>query len=134
VFPKIMQQAVQYLNIDQIIRVSGRLTDKDGEVKIIAEEIQDLPNDDLYTMALSEMEKNKQIIIHVPNINNQETLNRIKDIITINPGFAQVYLSVGQGGASKVIKTQSQVRISPKLLEDLRSIPEVSMISDTVEA
>lgn len=134
VFPTVMQRAIPFLNIDQVVSVTGRLTDKDGEVKIIAEEIQDLPNDDLYSLALSEMEKNKQIIIHVPNINNQETLNRIKEIITSNPGFAQVYLSVGQNGSSRVIKTQSQVRISQQLLEDLRSIPEVSMISDTVEA
>ncbi len=134
VFPKLMQKVLQYLNLDQVIKVTGRITDKDGEVKIIAEEIQDLPNDELYGMALTEMEKNKQIIIHVPNINNQSTLNRIKEIIAANPGFAQVYLSVGQHGMAKVIKTQSQVRISQELLQQLRSVPEVSMISDTVEA
>ncbi len=134
VFPKVMQKVLPYLNLDRVVSVTGRVSDKDGEVKIIAEEIQELPNDELYSMALSEMEKNKQIIIHVPSINNKGTLNRIKDIIAANPGFAQVYLSVGENNSAKIIKTQSQVRISPDLLKELRSVPEVSMISDAVEA
>jgi DNA polymerase-3 subunit alpha len=130
VFPKVMVQALPYLNMDKVVQVSGRVSHKDGELKIIAEEIKDVPNDELYGMALSEMEKNKQIVIHLPNIKNQDALNRIKDVISANPGYAQVYLSVGQNGASKTIKTHSLVRVTDQLLSDLRSIPEVSMISD----
>nr|MDQ3018858.1 OB-fold nucleic acid binding domain-containing protein [bacterium] len=131
VFPKVMVQALPYLDMDKVIRVSGRVSDKDGETKIIANEVKDMPNDDLYSMALSEVEKSKQIVIHVPSIKNQEALNRIKDVITANPGNAQVYLSVGQHGASKTIKTHSQVRVTDDLITSLKKIPEVSMISET---
>ncbi len=130
VFPKVMVQALPYLEMDAVIQVSGRVSDKDGELKVIAEEIKSLPNDELYGMALSEMEKNKQIFIHLPHIKNQEALNKIKEVIMANPGYAQVYLSVGENGASKTIKTHSQVRVSDQLLSELRSIPEVLMISD----
>ena len=49
-----------FLADDKIVQVSGRLSDKDEEFKLIAEDIKELPNDELYGMALSEMEKNKQ--------------------------------------------------------------------------
>ena len=132
VFPKIMLQAIPFLDLDRIVQVKGRISDKDGERKIIAEEIKDIVSDELYTMALSEMEKHKQIVIHMRNIQNQEALNKIKDLLVANPGNAQVYLSVDQNGTGKTIKTQSQVRISQDLLLKLRQIPDVVTISDSI--
>ncbi len=132
VFPKIMLQALPFLDLDRIVQVKGRISDKDGERKIIAEEITDIVSDELYTMALTEMEKNKQIVIHMQHIHNQEALNQIKDLLVANPGSAQVYLSVGQNGTGKTIKTQSQVRISQQLLKDLRRVPDVVTITDSI--
>lgn len=129
VFPKVMVEAVPLLEVDNIIQVTGRVSDKDGECKIIANEIQILPSDDLYFMALAEMEKSKQVVIHMNNPKNTEALNKIKDIIHTYPGNAQVYLSVGQGANAKKIKTQSQVRISTDLVSALKEIPEITMVS-----
>ncbi len=133
VFPKIMLQALPYLDLDRIVQVKGRISDKDGERKIIAEEVKDIVSDELYSMALSEMEKNKQIVIHMQHIQNTQALNQIKELLVANPGNAQVYLSVGQNGLGKTIKTQSQVRISQELLQELRRVPDVVTITDTIE-
>jgi DNA polymerase III subunit alpha len=132
VFPKVMLQALPFLDLDRVVQVKGRISDKDGERKIIAEEIKDIMSDELYSMALAEMEKHKQIVIHMQHIQNQEALNTIKDLLTANPGNAQVYLSVGHNGIGKTIKTQSQVRISQKLLKDLRQVPDVVTITDSI--
>lgn len=132
VFPKVMVQALPYLDLDRIVQVKGRVSDKDGERKIIAEEIKDIVSDELYTMALSEMQKNKQIVIHMQSIENQDALNSIKDLLVANPGNAQVYLNVGPGGNGKTIKTQSQVRISQELLQQLRRVPDVVTITDSL--
>jgi DNA polymerase III subunit alpha len=129
VFPKVMPIALPYLEVDKVIQVTGRLSDKDGECKIIANELTSMPNDELYMMALAEMEKNKQVVIHMINPNNPGALNKIKDIILTYPGNAQVYLSVGQGTGAKKIKTQSQVRITADLMSALKEIPEVTMVS-----
>jgi DNA polymerase-3 subunit alpha len=129
VFPKAMAQALPFLELERIIQVTGRISDKDGETKIIANEIQLLPNDELYNMALSEMEKNKEVVIHMTNAQNQIALSKIKDIIQAFPGNAQVYLSVGSGGNTKKIKTKSQVSISKELVIELKKIPEISMVS-----
>ncbi len=130
VFPKVMQNALPFLAVDNIIQISGRLSDKDGDFKLIADTIQTLPNDELYTMALSEMEKSKQIVIHVKSASTPDTLNRIKDVVVNNPGNAQVYVSMGTGSAAKTIKTRTQVRISDELVTALKQIPEVSMVSE----
>ncbi len=131
VFPKAMEAALPYLAADKIVQVSGRLSDKDEEFKLIAEEIKELPNDELYTMALSEMEKNKSVILHMQSLANMSALNTIKDILHSFPGNAQVYLSVGSGPAAKTIKTQSSVRVNNELLKSLRSLPEISMVDIT---
>lgn len=131
VFPKIMPLVLPFIGLDKIVQVTGRVSDKDGEFKIIAEDIKELPNDELYLMALSEMEKSKQVVIHV-NITEGKTevLNKIKEVIEANPGNAQVYLSVGNGPAAKLIKTQSQVRVTNDLVTALKTVPEVTMVSE----
>jgi DNA polymerase-3 subunit alpha len=129
VFPKVMIDAVPLLELEKIVQVTGRVSDKDGECKIIANEIQILPNDDLYFMALSEMEKNKQVVIHMQSAKNAVALNKIKDVILTYPGNAQVYLQVGQGSHTQTIKTQSQVTITEDLMIALKEIPEITMIS-----
>ncbi|MFA5990749.1 MAG: DNA polymerase III subunit alpha [Candidatus Doudnabacteria bacterium] len=128
VFPKVMEKALPYLLDDKIVQVSGRLSDKDEEFKLIAEDIKELPNDELYGMALTEMEKNKQIILHMTSLASMEALNKIKSILEKHPGNVQVFLSVGSGRAAKKIKTQTQVGMSNELMTELRELPEVVMI------
>lgn len=128
VFPKTMEKSLPYLVNDKIVQVTGRLSDKDEEFKLIADEIKELPNDELYLMALAEMEKNKAIVLHMNTLANMEALNKIKEILQKYPGNAQVYLSVGVGPGAKKIKTQSVVRISNDLVSDLRTVSEVTMV------
>ena len=128
VFPKAMEKALSLLENDRIVQVTGRLSDKDEEFKLIADEIKELPNDELYNMALSKMEETKSLVLHMDSLGNMEALNKIKDVLQQFPGNAQVYLSVGSGGNVKRIKTQSLVRIEHDLTRSLRNIPEVKMV------
>lgn len=132
VFPKVMLHALPYLDLDRVVQVKGRISDKDGERKIIAEEVSDIVSDEVYDMALGEMERHKQIVIHMSSIQNPDALNAIKELLIANPGNAQVYLSVGQNGNTKTIKTQSQIRISQSLLKELRRVQDVVTISDSI--
>jgi DNA polymerase-3 subunit alpha len=128
VFPKTMEKVLPLLENDKIVEVSGKLSDKDEEFKLLADDIKELPTDDLYNMALAEMQKEKSIVLHMNTLANMEALNAIKDILQQHPGNAQVYLSVGVGGNAKKIKTQSLVKIDGDLVRDLRAIPEVVMV------
>ena len=128
VFPKIMEKVVALLEDDKIVQVIGRLSDKDEEFKLIADDIKELPNDEVYGMALSEMEKTKQMVLHMNSLANMEVLNKIKSILESHKGNAQVYLSVGAGPSAKKIKTQSMVRVSNEMLVALRELPEILMV------
>ena len=128
VFPKIMTQALPYIELDKLVQVNGKISDKDGEMKVIAEEISPLPNDELYNMALSEMEKTKEVVIYL-NDSSQETLLKIKNIIEASPGFAQVYLHISGPAGEKKLKTNSQVRVSTELVQSLRALPQIAKVS-----
>ena len=110
------------------MQVSGRLSDKDEEFKLIADEIKELPNDDLYGMAVKEMEKKSQVILHMDTLASMPALNKIKEVLERHAGSAQVYLSLGSGSKAKKIKTQSLVTISSELIAELRAVPEVAMV------
>jgi len=131
VFPKLMPKAVELLELERVVQVTGRLTDKDGEFKLIADDIKELPNDETYFVALSELEKNKQVVIYMHTGADAGVLNDIKKVIEANPGNAQVYLQVGGVGQNgKRIKTKSQVRLSDELLSGLKAVPQIAMISE----
>jgi DNA polymerase III subunit alpha len=130
VFPKIMPQAIAFLNTESIIEVTGRLSEKDGEFKLIADHIASLPKDELYQLALAEMEKSKQVVIHMNQLAGNDSLQKIKKIIETYPGNAQVFLNIGAGLGAKKIKTKSQVRITNDLIAALKKIPEVSMVGE----
>ncbi|HVY67543.1 MAG TPA: DNA polymerase III subunit alpha, partial [Patescibacteria group bacterium] len=154
VFPKVMERALPLLANDRIVQVAGRLTsssrpgrgrpgaapaeeeggeqggryDAGDEIKLIAEEIKELPSDELYGMALSEMEKKAQVVLHMQVLAGRAVLNRIKDILAGHQGGAQVYLSVGTGPNAKKIKTQSRISVSDEIVTQLRAIPEILMV------
>jgi DNA polymerase-3 subunit alpha len=128
VFPKVMEKSLPFLADDKIVQVVGRLSDKDEEFKLIADDIKELPNDDLYGMALSQMEKSRQVVLHMSRLADKAALNRIKDILQNHPGNVQVFLSVGSGPGAKKIKTQSQVAMSNELMAELRMVEVIDMV------
>jgi DNA polymerase III subunit alpha len=133
VFPTVMPQATGYLESDAVLRINGKVSFKDGEPKLIANSIKDLPNDELYQMALAELEKQTELTIHLPDIKNQTTLHQIKQLLEASPGNAPVFLQVGDGQDRNTIKTKTAVHISRELIQKLRAIPEVSMIYDRMD-
>lgn len=130
VFPKIMQNVMQLLELEKIVEVTGRLSDKDGDFKLIADDIKELPNDENYNQALAEMEKDKQVVIYMNQANNPVALNQIKEIIEAFPGNAQVYLNIGVGTNAKKIKTKSKVTLSNDLVTALKSVNEIIKVDE----
>ncbi len=130
VFPKVLAKSVDVIDLDKVVQIIGKLSDKDGDPKLLAETIQLIPNDNLYSMALGEMEKKHQMVIHLPNIQNAHALNKIKDILLAHQGNVPVFLRVGQNGNSKLIKTKTSVRVSKTLIDKLKLVQDVEMVAD----
>jgi hypothetical protein len=100
----------------------------DEELKLIANEITALPNDDTYGQALDEVQKKQQMHIHLRSMPPMPVLNQIKDVLLKHPGSAQVFLKVGLGAGAKKIKTQTQIKISDELVGELKDVEEVSKV------
>jgi DNA polymerase-3 subunit alpha len=146
VFPKAMEKALPYLDDDKLIQVSGRMSSstrkdkrpngasedaqkyEEEELKLIAEEIKDLPTDEAYAGALSEVQKKQQLVIHLQIMPAMPILNQIKEIFQKHLGNAQVLLSVGVGAKSQLIKTQTLVNISEVLIAELKVIDGVGKV------
>jgi hypothetical protein len=101
---------------------------EDEELKLIAEEIKELPTDENYDSALRELQKTQKLVIFLQEMPQMEVLNQIKQVLESNLGQAQVYLSVGIGAKAKLIKTQTMVKISEELVLQLKGISEVSKV------
>ena len=48
VFPKTLEKMRGMIEAEKIVQISGRLSDKDEEFKLLVEEVKDLPNDMIY--------------------------------------------------------------------------------------
>lgn len=128
VFPKVMEKSLEFLHEERVVQITGRLSIEEENFTVIADSLADLPNDDKYESALSEMEKSRQLVIYMDSLANIEVLNRVKDILRSHAGNAQVYLQVGAGQGAKKIKTQSSVRVSQELVDELKKIRKISKV------
>jgi DNA polymerase-3 subunit alpha len=128
-FPKVLPKIVHFLEIDNVVEVTGRLQEREGSFTLIADDVKLLPKDEAYQTALSAWEQDKLFVIHMQALPSEETLLKIKEVLEKFPGFAQVYLAVGNGGSEKRIKTKTLVRVDQDLTEILKSIPEILQIT-----
>ncbi len=87
-----------------------------------------MPNDNAYSTALDEVEKSKQLVIHMPEMAKMPILNEIKEILSKYPGNTPVYLEIGFGLTAKSIKTHTAVTMDPSLIHELKNIKEISKI------
>ncbi len=125
VFPKVLERALPNLREDAVILATGKISDRDEDYKLLIDELQELPSDESYQLLLSEMARTKQITLHLRDLSNVQTLEKVKGVLEAAPGPAQVYLALGGGAAPRRIKAKSQVAISQELVSDLRQLPDV---------
>ncbi len=129
VFPKLMPEVTTILTPDTVVEVTGRLNEREGEITIIADSVKTLPTDDLYSMAKANIEKDKELVIHMQGLASPESLEQIKNVLARNPGQAQVFVMLGTSTNAKKVKAKSLVAISQHLFTELKQIPGVSKVS-----
>jgi len=126
VFPKTLKKLQTFVDVDHVVELSGRLSDRDEDFKLIVEDIKTLPEDDVYNSAVSNIESHSSVLIHLPESVRQETLMQIKDALEKHPGSAEVKLVIGEMNAEpKIIKTKTTVSFSDDLFDELRNVPGV---------
>jgi len=130
VFPKTLQRFGNLIELEKIVQMNGRLSEKDGEFKLIAEEIRELPNDDLYQMNVEDIELNSVVEIYLPEKVSRQTMDSMKAILTRFPGNASVNLLITDalGTPQKTMNTKMKVSFSDSMLQELRELKEISRV------
>ena len=106
VFPKTLEATRDRWQEEEIVIVSGRLTDKDGSYKIICENMETLKQ---------RADKARRLMLDLTQTPEKELLNKLKIILEKYPGQIPVYLKIND----QIIKTKTVINISEKLFKDL---------------
>jgi len=107
VFPKILETSYQIWKDENKILVEGRVSDKDGQAKILVENAQIIDQatlDNLQAKTLAE----KKLWLSLPHDFDKDKMNQLKEILESSPGLTPVYLEINNGQTRK-IKTNLKI-------------------------
>lgn len=130
IFPSTLAKMGIGIEEEKIVQISGRLSDKDGEFKLIAEDVKELPNDMIYEMSVKDFESSAKVTICLPEKISRTTMDEIKNILSRYPGSASVSLAICDhlGTQIKSIPTTMRVASNDDLLWELRAIKEIQSV------
>ncbi|HYF05439.1 MAG TPA: DNA polymerase III subunit alpha [Patescibacteria group bacterium] len=128
VFPKTMEKVMEHLQDDAPVEVTGKLSFREDQATFLVEDMKPLVDDELYSMALSEVSRGKDLVLYFKNNVSYETMLQVADILKAHPGPMQVYVKIDTD-PDKRIRTQSKVGLNESLKEELMGIREISKIS-----
>jgi DNA polymerase-3 subunit alpha len=117
VFPSVLKKNPTVWQEDKIIIVAGRISDKDGEIKLLAEEAKEIKSDEI-----QQWERTKQESKNLDNLNSNfleiiipqnaspDLFQELKNILKSSSGKQDVILKIPSGyGNFKEIKTNFAV-------------------------
>ncbi len=117
VFPKLMEQMPALWQDYSLVLVNGKLSDKDGVPKILAESAEPLTKEKISQLE-SSAHADQKLWLTLPAGFGKEALADIKDILVRFPGSMSVYLIVQNGNIRK-IKTNIKVANSSDLHNEI---------------
>ncbi|OGY92746.1 MAG: DNA polymerase III subunit alpha [Candidatus Komeilibacteria bacterium RIFCSPLOWO2_01_FULL_53_11] len=113
VFPRLMEQYPSLWHENTLVRVTGRLSDKDGVPKILVESAEPLSEQRLTELRASNGAHQK-LWLNLPHACTKDDLRQVKHLLEQYPGSTPVYLIMSNGSERKIKTT---IRITPN--EDL---------------
>jgi DNA polymerase-3 subunit alpha len=130
VFPRLLESNQEIWTEGNVVSVKGRVNDKDGIFKLLAEEIRriDLEEAKKYSEENEIEEKDKQapnsIEITIPKENSIEILRKLSSILnSAETGNRKVYISVPSSNDSyKKIKTNKSIAHNEKIIKKIEEI------------
>jgi DNA polymerase III subunit alpha len=117
VFPKIFREFEHMLQKESMIIVNGRLNHKDGQPKLLVENIEALD-----AFIKNSEKKDSPLIIKLENKPSIDQMDRLKDLLKQNPGISAVYFYIKKGKQFNKIKISARVDNSEELQKNITRI------------
>ncbi len=130
VFPSIFNAHKALLTTDQIVLVRGRVTDKDGELKMLVEKMKSINDDSPFGRNNPPSpdegrggEGSNLLKIHIPATASPDVFNKLKQAFSNYPGQTQIVLVIpDREGKPREVKTNFVVESTPEFKKELKSL------------
>jgi DNA polymerase III subunit alpha len=117
VFPKTLDLTFQLWQDENKVIVEGKVSDKDGQPKILVEGAELLSEELIHNLNAKNLAQDK-VWLSLPQNFNKEKMDQLKKILDTSPGLSPVYLQINNGKVRKV-KTNTKVLPDKKLEEKI---------------
>jgi len=117
IFPKVFREFEPILEKDNVVIINGRLNHKDGQPKLLVEDVKSLDS-----FIKNAKQKDTPLIIKLENKPTIEQINRLKDALKQNPGTSAVYFYIKKGKKFNKIKINLSVDNSEELQKSIAKI------------
>lgn len=109
VFPKTLSVNPALWQDERLLLISGKVSDKDGQAKILVESGRILEKEKLETLKAKNFSQNK-VWLNLPLGFDKDKMQNLKDILQKYPGQTPVYLIINNGHSRKL---KTDIKILP---------------------
>lgn len=137
VFPRTLKENPMLWEEDKILLIKGKVSDKDGDIKILVEKAKELKQSKVKewekrggkVKIIKKEETSDPLKITVAQGASQELFQELKNILTTSKGKQNVVLKIPQGNNFKEIKTSLSVDYNDNLKASLLNLVNQGKIS-----
>ncbi|MBU1148922.1 hypothetical protein KKI23_02410, partial [Patescibacteria group bacterium] len=100
---------------DKVLLVNGKVSDKDGEYKILCDTAQEVN--------LDQLKKGERAVqIAVPVSASQDVYERLKSLFQNHPGPLPIHLKVYSSHDSKIVETDFSISHNDNIVNDIENL------------
>jgi DNA polymerase III subunit alpha len=137
-FPKIMDQYGGLLEEGTTILASGKISDKDGTLKLLCDEIRRVTHDEIERYEAMEKQRKveekqretlKKVFISMPQETDSDLLRKVSNVLSsAAPGDSRIYLEIKKGGSGEVnrLETPFQIRYDKIVAEKIKELLQIT--------
>jgi DNA polymerase III subunit alpha len=133
-FPKIIDQYAGLLEEGTIILASGKISDKDGTLKLLCDEVRRVTHDEIERYETMEKQRkveqkqrdsSKKVFIPLPQGTDSDLLRKVSAVLSeAPPGDSRIYLEIKKDQSSEVnrLETPYQIRYDKDVAKNIQDI------------
>ena len=122
-FPKTLKDTESFWVKDKVVKVTGKVNSRNGELKFSVDKAANIPKDSDYIREEKIVDNTtKSLYIKFTDSSDAKKLQQLKDTIDDNAGDTEVVIVIGDGDGRKAIRLPVKVDGSEKILDRLRTL------------
>ncbi len=132
VFPKILEKNQNIWLADNQIIVSGKISTKDADTKILADKVEELTKENLKKYKpkkiqigepdIKQIQIKKTLKLLIPKSLKKDSMQKIKEVLLEYPGDEKVELNIRVNGDRKKMILKNRIQVKKELLSKLEYI------------